>query len=224
MVYVPRIRSEVGRVAGLRGAGLWQRWRMWLPLGMLLLTALWRPAGVQAQASYAATRAGDLQVGAGVSFGKSDYDSAVFGGTGESLRGFDLYSTFDFKPHFGIEANFRQTKPSYGAQVYERTYEIGGRYVYPFHLLNPYAKLMYGRGVFNYPNNIANLAYNLYSVGAGVDFRLLNSVNLRADYEHQHWFGFPLAPLTPDVATIGVAYHFGSEGKCLLCANRSYRR
>lgn len=211
-------------MAGFRDRGLSRRFGLPLLVWAVVLSAGWMPVRIWAQASYTATRAGDLQVGAGVSFGKSDYDSAIFGGTGESLRGFDIYSTFDFKPHFGIEANFRQTKPSYGAQVYERTYEIGGRYVYPFHRLNPYAKLMYGRGVFNYPENIANLAYNLYSVGAGVDIRLLDSVNLRVDYEHGHWFGFPLAVLTPDVGTIGVAYHFGSEGKCLLCANRSYRR
>ena len=178
------------------------------------------PIGAWGQASYTATRAGDLQVGAGVSFGSSNYDSPRLGGTGESLRGVDLYSTFDFRPHIGIEANFRQVKPSYGADVYERTYEIGGRYVYPISRLNPYVKLMYGRGVFNYPNNIANLAYNLYSVGAGADFRLLRNVNLRVDYEHGHWFRFPLGALTPNVGTIGAAYHFGSEGRCLLCANR----
>lgn len=224
MVYVPRIGLEVWVVAGFGGRGLSRRFGLPLLSGAVVLVAGWLPTGVWAQASYTASRAGDLQVGAGVSFGKSNYDSPVLGGTGESLRGFDLYGTFDFKPHFGIEANFRQTKPSYGAQVYERTYEIGGRYVYPLSRLNPYVKVMYGRGVFNYPNNIANLAYNLYSVGAGADFRLLDKVNLRADYEHQHWFGFPLAPLTPDVGTVGVAYHFGSEGRCLFCANRSYRR
>lgn len=223
MVYVASIGLEVWVVAGFGGRKLSRRWGLPLLVCAVVLAAGGQPIRVQAQASYTATRAGDLQVGAGFSFGKSNFDSPTLGGTGESLRGFDIYSTFDFRPHFGIEANFRQTKPSYGQQVYERTYEIGGRFVYPFHRLNPYAKLMYGRGVFNYPLNVANLAYNLYSVGAGVDIRLLESVNVRADYEHGHWFGFPLAPLTPDVGTIGVAYHFGSEGKCLLCANRSYR-
>ena len=173
----------------------------------MCLLLFWSPARARGQAAYTATRAGDLQVGAGVSFGNSNYNTPELGGTGESLRGFDLYSTFDFKPHFGVEVSFRQTKPSYGEQVYERTYQIGGRYVYPFHRFNPYAKALYGRGVFNYPQNIANLAYNLYSIGAGVDLRVLENVNLRVDYEHAHWFGF----------------HFGSEGKCLLCANRSRR-
>ena len=189
---------------------------------MHVLTVLCSLATVPAwtQASYTASRAGDLQVGAGVSFGSSDFDSAALGGTGESLRGIDIYSTFDFKPHFGAEVNFRETKPSYGEDVYERTYEIGGRYVYPLSRLRPYGKVMYGRGVFNYPEGLANLAYNLYSLGAGADLRLLDSVNLRFDYEHQHWFSFPLAPLEPNLATVGVAYHFSGAGKCLLCANR----
>ena len=182
----------------------------------------------QAQASYTASRAGDLQVGAGVTFGHSNYLTPPLGagfnpqlsGTGETLRGFDLYSTFDFKPHIGVELNFHQTSPSYGANVYERTYEVGGRYVYPIRKLRPYAKVMYGRGVFNYPENIANLAYNLYTLGAGVDYNLLNSVNLRVDYEYQHWLSFPLQPLQPNLVTIGVAYHFSGSGRCTFCASR----
>ena len=181
-----------------------------------------------AQASYTASRAGDLQVGAGVSFGSSNYLTPALGagfnpqlsGTGESLRGLDLYSSFDFKPHLGVELNFHQTSPSYGATVYERTYEIGGRYVYPIRRFRPYGKVMYGRGVFNYPRNIANLAYNLYTLGAGVDYNLLDSVNLRVDYEYQHWLSFPLQPLEPSLVTIGVAYHFSSSGRCTFCARR----
>lgn len=207
-------------VAGVRGGGVARRVERLVVFGFLSLFAGWLPTRAAGQASSTASRAGDLQVGVGVSFGSSDFDSAELGGTGESLRGFNLYSTFDFKPHFGVEANFRQTKPSYGEDVYERTYEIGGRYVYPVGRLRPYVKAMYGRGVFNYPEDVANLAYNLYSLGAGADFRLLQDVNLRVDYEHQHWFSFPLAPLEPNLVTVGVAYHFSGSGKCLLCANR----
>jgi opacity protein-like surface antigen len=174
-------------------------------------------ARVSAQAAYTASRLGDLQIGGGVALGSSNYHS-------ETLRGFDLYSTFDFKVHYGVELNFRQTSPTYGQDVYERNYEVGGRYVYPFSQFRPYAKAMYGRGVFNYPNDIANLAYNLYSLGGGVDYGLTNSINLRADYEYQHWFGFPIAPLNPNIVTIGVAYHFSSAGKCKDCANRPVPR
>ena len=197
-----------------------------LALASLALGAL--SEGARAQATYTASRAGDLQVGAGVTFGTSNYLTPALGagftppivGKGESLRGFAIYSSFDVKSHLGAEISFRQTTPSYGANVYERTYEIGARYVYPIRSLKPFARAMYGRGVFNYPGNIANIAYNLYSLGAGADFSLTRPLNLRAEYEHQHWFGFPLTPLQPNLATVGVAYHFSGSGHCLLCARR----
>ena len=197
-----------------------------LLLGLFVFGFL--PGLAPAQATYTASRAGDLQIGAGVAFGSSNYLTPALGagftprivGSGESLKGFSLYSSFDFKPHVGAEINFRQSAPGYGANVYERTYEVGGRYVYPVHSFRPFARVMYGRGVFNYPENIANIAYNLYSLGAGADFSLTRSLNLRAEYEHQHWFGFPLSPLQPNLATVGVAYHFSGGGHCTLCARR----
>lgn len=166
-----------------------------------------------------ASRLGDLQLGGGVSFGNSNYETYLVG-KGETLLGFNLYGSLDLPRHVGAEINFRQTIPTYGKDVYERTYEIGGRYVYQFGRLKPYAKGMYGRGVFNYPNDIANLAYNLVALGGGADYEILRSVNVRAEYEYQHWFGFPLHSLQPNIVTIGVAYHFSSSGRCPLCANR----
>ena len=207
----PSTSSVAVRVTtGMAHAGWWC---------VVLAIWLFGVRSAAAQATYTASRAGDLQVGAGVALGTSNYRSPELGGTGEQLRGFDLYSTFDFKPHLGAELNFRQTSPSYGEKVYERTYELGGRYVYPLGRLKPYGKAMYGRGVFNYPNSIANLAYNLYSLGAGLDFRLTSAINVRADYEHQHWFGFPLQPLSPNLVTVGVAFHFSGGGTCARCAH-----
>lgn len=158
-------------------------------------------ATAHGQAGPTASRSGDLQVGAGFVLGNSNY-------AGDTLRGVNLYTSFDIKDRYGLEFDLHQTAPTYGKSVYERTYEFGGRYVLDFKRYRPYGKVMYGRGVFNYPNNIANLAYNLYSVGGGVDYRLRPSINLRVDYERQHWFGFPILPLQPNLVTIGVAYHF----------------
>ena len=67
---------------------------------------------------------------------------------------------------------------------------------------------MYGRGVFNFPNDVANLAYNLGAVAGGVDYNALRHVNVRVEYEYQHWFGFPPNALTPQLGTVGVAYRF----------------
>lgn len=165
---------------------------------------------LHAQALPTATRAADLQVGGTFNFASPDYTQKTF-------KGFGVYSTFDFKNHFGVEAEFRQVNdPSSSEGIYERTYEIGPRYVMHFGRLAPYAKVMYGRGVFNFPPAAtnptggaeANLAYNMWAGGFGTDYRLRRSINLRADYEFQQWVGFPPHGLTPRVLTFGIAYHF----------------
>ena len=54
----------------------------------------------------------------------------------------------------------------------------------------------------------ANLAYNLFAVGGGLDYRILRHVNARADFEYQRWMGFPPNGLAPSLLTFGAAYHF----------------
>lgn len=155
-----------------------------------------------AQATTAtASRAADLQLGGGYSLASPDY--------GPRINGFSLYGTYDFRPHLGVEFNFHQINSRSGNSIYERTYEIGPRYV--VHLnngLNPYVRLMYGRGVFNFPANVANLAYNIGAIGGGVDYDIHPHLRLRGDYDYQRWFSFPPHGLTPNVVTLGVAYHF----------------
>ena len=41
--------------------------------------------------------------------------------------------------------------PSFTQSIYERTYEVGPRYVLHYGPLAPYAKFMIGQGVFNFP-------------------------------------------------------------------------
>jgi hypothetical protein len=96
--------------------------------------------------------------------------------------------------------------------TYERTYEIGPRYVLHLGRFRPYAKGLFGRGVFNYPKVGpglgGNVAYNVAAGGGGVDYLLTRSINLRVDYEYQHWLGFPPHGLTPAILEIGAAYRF----------------
>ncbi len=153
------------------------------------------------QASSTATRRADLQVGGGVVVDYSDYNP-------DPLTGFAVYSTLDLTNHLGGELAFHQAKSGAGDQLYERTYEVGPRYHRTYGIFSPYAKGMYGRGVFNFPFNTANLAYNLFAIGGGVDVRVRPYLNFRADYEYQSWRGFPPQGLTPQLVTIGLAYHF----------------
>jgi hypothetical protein len=149
-------------------------------------------------------RAGELQIGIGYSKAKPDYTDYTF--TGESL-----YADYDFRDHWGIEGDFHYVKePSNQAGgMYEKTYEIGPRYLWHISRFDPYVKLLFGRGVFNYPNNSANLAYNMYSFGGGCDIRVKPYLNVRLiDVELQKWGSFPPNGLSPIVYTFGVAYRF----------------
>ncbi len=163
-----------------------------------------------AQARPTASRVGDLQVGAMFNIVSPDYGR-------NTLRGFGAYATFDFRYHLGLEASFRHSPdPDSSEGIYERTFEIGPRYVLHYGRWSPYAKVMVGRGVFQFPPDplhpengpIANLAYNMWAGGVGVDYALHPSINIRADYESQRWMGFPPNGLSPQAFSIGVAYHF----------------
>jgi opacity protein-like surface antigen len=192
---------------------------------LLLATATSCAAFAQSDATV--SRLGDLQAGGGYSMTEPDYGPT-------NLTGFNIYSTFDFRSHLGIEADFRDTSAHNASLIYERTYEIGPRYFYHFGRFSPYAKVLIGRGVFNYPpdcldkttylrtsctspnvdpattGSAANLAYNMYALGAGMDIAVRHQINVRIDYEYQRWLSFQTSQLTPQVFSIGVAYHFGS--------------
>jgi hypothetical protein len=158
-----------------------------------------------AQARPTAYRTADLQVGGGFTTANSDYvPNRINGGAG--------YFDFDFYHNLGIEGVFHFVKDEKGSDVYEKTYEIGGRYHRTYGRFVPYGKVMYGRGVFNfeaYPGyRHANLAYNLFAGGAGLDYKILPHLNARADFEYQRWLGFPQNGLSPTLLTFGAAYHF----------------
>lgn len=170
-------------------------------------------ARLLAQATPTASANGELQIGAMFNLGNSDYRPQKF-------RGYGFYTTFDFREHIGIEGEFHQlNEPNAPEDIYERTYEIGPRYVMHYGRYHPYAKVMYGRGVFNYPKlpvtpgsstleQTANLAYNLGAFGVGVDYRVVPGMNVRVDYEYQRWLSFPPNGLSPWILGIGAAYRF----------------
>lgn len=199
--------------------------RLVLSLGFL---AAFAPRVAWSQAHTTASRLADIQVGVDYTpYARSDY-------TINSIRGYGFYGTIDWTNHWGLAADYHQLNDPQPTKVYERTYEIGGRYVRHYGLAHPYAKAMYGRGVFNFPADcrdkttnfpvacnssnvnpatdvsVGNLAYNMMVGGAGVDFHVTKRINVRADYEYQKWFsGEGLSGgLAPQLFTIGVAWHF----------------
>lgn len=151
-----------------------------------------------------ASRAGDLQIGVGYSMAKPDYPPQTFqGGT--------AYIDFNFRQHLGLEAEFHQVNSTNGITSFQRTYEIGGRYNRTYGPLVPYVKAMIGHGDFDYPFGQTQLGYRMYAGGAGVDIKLGEYFRVRGEYEFQDWTSFPNGGLTPQVITIGVAYHFAGK-------------
>ena len=184
---------------------------------LLLLLCLTGSASLlHAQASATASRPGDALLGAGYTTAASDY--------GVRFTGFDAYGDFDFTQHIGVEAKFNYVAPPSPNTLYEKTYEIGARYFRTYGPLVPYARVMVGRGVFNYPpcsgvntsqsTACANLAYNMASGAIGTDVKVREWLYVRADFEFQHWFSFRGTPtstpdsLAPTLFSIGAAYHF----------------
>jgi Outer membrane protein beta-barrel domain len=157
------------------------------------------------QAAPTASRPSDLQIGVGLANANTDYVPT-------RVNGPAIYFTYDFYRHFGIEGDFRFIKHG-ETNIYEKTYEVGVRYSRTYRgRYAPYVKGLYGRGVFNFVDDhgktTANLAYNMFTGGGGLDYKVLRYLNVRADFEYQNWMGFPPNGLTPSVITIGAAYHF----------------
>jgi opacity protein-like surface antigen len=186
-----------------------------LPLSLCLrrcalsvLLCLLSAAALRGQTtSPTAARAADLQVGAGLTVARHDYEFAP-PEDGTYISGATVYATYDFRPHLGVEFNFRQLSSHDADHMYERSYEIGPRYVWHLRRFNPYVRVSYGRGVFNFPGDVANLAYNMFAAGGGVDVNVLKHLNARVDFDYQDWLKFPGTTVRPSVGTVGVAYHF----------------
>jgi opacity protein-like surface antigen len=171
---------------------------------LALLFLLGGASALYSQALPTASRTGDVQIGAGYSIARPDYVQQTF-------PGFAAYADFDFRPHIGVEGEFHQVYSTNGDQSYEQTYAIGGRYFRTYGALVPYVKAMYGRGDFNYPFGQTALDYNLFAAGVGADFKLGPWLRVRGEYEFQKWSSFPNGGFTPQIVTIGAAYHFAGR-------------
>jgi hypothetical protein len=202
--FLPRRRREV---EGCAGGGVRPPATLRLRVAAAIFISLFATGQAFAQfgehTKPTATRAGDLQLGGALAFGNSNYNFFT-----SNLIGPAFYTTFDVRSHLGAEFNFHENKPTTDSTVYERTYEVGPRVYVLRGSFAPYAKVLYGRGVYNFSKGVANIAYNIYTAGGGFDLRVTRSINVRADYEYQTWPGFPLATLHPSIVTLGVAFHF----------------
>src|SRR6202012_3547319 len=99
-------------------------WKTSMVAGVLAIACFAGAArSAYGQAEPTATRFGDLKVGGTFNLANSDY-------TANRFRGFGFYTNFDATYHLGLEAEFHQLNNSVSSpNIYERTYEVGPRYV-----------------------------------------------------------------------------------------------
>jgi hypothetical protein len=177
------------------------------------------PSLLMSQAMPTASRQLNVQVGGTFSManpGIASDATIVYGQM--NFKGGGLYATIDPADHFGLEMSVRQVFGTEG--VHERTYDVGPRFYLTHGRFVPYGKVLFGRAVFNFPNNFANQAFTEGALGGGLDYRLNSVLYLRGEYEYQRWFSFRTqvaafpGSLSPSVASFGVAYHFGGNADC----------
>lgn len=156
------------------------------------------------QATPTASRAADVQIGIGYTVAHPDYPPQTF-------QGMTAYADVDLRPHLGFEAEFHQVNNTGSYQSFQRTYEIGGRYLRTYGPLVPYVKAMIGRGQIEYPFAEAIGAYNMFAGGVGADVKFGPYVRIRGEYELQKWSSFPNGGLTPQLVTLGIAFHFAGR-------------
>lgn len=201
-----------------------------MPFRPCLIPLLLIPVAAHAQAVSTASRLADVQAGITFTVANSDYTNSISNPssandvfnlaqpTGNSVywKGYGAYANLDLRYHYGLELSYHHAS-SPGTQLSESTIEFGPRYIFHVGRFSPYAKALYGRGLFNFAAydangnsvQIANVGYNVLTAGGGLDLKLRPGLNLRLfDYEYQHWLNFPPSKLNPQVLSFGVAYHF----------------
>jgi opacity protein-like surface antigen len=115
------------------------------------------------------------------------------------------------------------------AGLIERTFGGGATYTWRhFRNFRPYGKAMIGYGTINFPPVVSlvtdppstpggptpfatQTVYDydsrvMYTLGGGIQYRIKNSVWVRADYEYEMWPGLLGGTLKPQGVTIGVQY------------------
>jgi hypothetical protein len=166
-------------------------------LGILLAGA----GKLAAQAVYTADGPGSyVSVGVTVSGFESDYGQRLLGGA-------SVFVDANLYRRIGVELEARQSRFHSDEDLRESTYLAGPKI--STHGLNwrPYAKLLVGRGQFNFPFNYATGSYFVIAPGAGLDWRVGHSRLLvrLVDFEYQVWPQFSFGAIHPYGVSTGIS-------------------
>jgi hypothetical protein len=167
-------------------------------LGMLFAATL----HLNAQAKYAGYGPGSyVSVGVTASGFESDYGQRLLGGASVFLDA-NIYR------RIGVEVEARQSRFHTDEDLRESTYLVGPKISTHGRTWRPYAKLLVGRGEFNFPFDYATGSSVVVAPGAGLDWRVAHSrVMVRIiDFEYQDWPQFTYGAIHPYGASAGVSF------------------
>ena len=156
---------------------------------------------LRGQAVYTANGPGSfVSLGVTISGYESEYGDTLLGG-GSVFLDANVYR------RIGVEAEGRSSRLHSNDDLRESTYLVGPRFSGLGRTWQPYAKLLIGRGEFNFPFNYAHGSYLVAAPGLGLDWRLPNHrVIIRlVDFEYQDWPKFSYGSIHPYGAGAGLS-------------------
>jgi opacity protein-like surface antigen len=119
------------------------------------------------------------------------------------------------RPSFEIRGTYPIDK---GTISNQKNFLVGPKVEHPFGRLHPYVDFLIGRGEIDYNQGgfaVGDILYissnsTIYSPGAGVDFNFTRHIDLKADFQYQHW-DTPVVSsgvIHPVALTGGAVYRF----------------
>jgi len=72
--------------------------------------------------------------------------------------------------------------------VHERTYDVGPRFYLTHGRFVPYGKVLFGRAVFNFPNNLRTRHSRKEPLVEALTIASIRFSTCAAKYEYQRWF------------------------------------
>jgi hypothetical protein len=189
----------------------------WLHVLAILAFIVYRSASSLGQALPTATGPGTyMAVGGMYSLYEGDYGQ-------RKIMGGGLY--VDANPYrcYGLEAEFRRLYYADNPGMNQITFLGGPKVSFRSHGIVPYAKMLIGVGIFNFPYNYGRGSYLVLAPGAGLDWNVGQKIRVRLiDVEYQDWSQFTFGPEHPYGASIGISYQIFSHGGMGLNRPRRY--
>jgi hypothetical protein len=147
-----------------------------------------------------------LAIGGAISQFEGDYGlRKIAGGT--------VYMDANPYRRYGLEAEIRKLQYSNSPGMNQITYLGGPKVSFRSHGVVPYAKMLVGIGIFDFPYHYGRGDYLALAPGAGLDLNMGNRIRIRLiDVEYQDWSQFTFGTLHPYGASIGVSYQIFSSG------------